>query len=86
MAARACGVKVYFIGEIRKICVDGRQMDLEAYDPEEVWNDPPAGVDVSNLFFDRTAPKFITGIVLETGIVEPYQIRKIAGSMAPFSA
>jgi translation initiation factor 2B subunit (eIF-2B alpha/beta/delta family) len=86
IAANALGVKVYFVGEIRKICVDRQHVDLEVYGPEEVWNDPPSGVEVLNLFFDRTPPKFITGIVLETGIVEPYQIRKIARSLVPFSA
>lgn len=86
MAAGARGVKVYFIGEIRKICLDRQYVDLEMYGPEEIWEDPPSGVEVQNLYFDRTPPKFITGIVLETGVVEPYQIRKIARSMVPFSA
>lgn len=86
MAAHALGVKVYFVGELRKICIDRQQVDLEAYAPQEVWSDPPPRVEVLNLFFDRTAPKFITAIVMETGLVEPYQIRKIARSMTPFSA
>ena len=86
MAAGARGVKVYFVGEIRKICLDRQYVDLEMYGPEEIWEDPPSGVEVQNLYFDRTPPKFITGIVLETGVVEPYQIRKIARSMVPFSA
>ncbi|MFY9397457.1 MAG: NUDIX domain-containing protein [Desulfomonilia bacterium] len=86
MAAHALGVKVYFVGELRKICIDRQQVDLEAYDPGEVWSDPPPRVEVINLYFDRTAPKFITAIAMETGLVEPYQIRKIARSMIPFSA
>jgi translation initiation factor 2B subunit (eIF-2B alpha/beta/delta family) len=86
MAASVRGVKVYFVGELRKICIDRQHVSLETYDPQDVWGDPPPGIEVFNLFFDRTAPKFITGIVLETGVVEPYQIRKIAGSMVPFSA
>lgn len=47
---------------------------------------PSPRVEVINLYFDRTAPKFITAIAMETGLVEPYQIRKIARSMIPFSA
>lgn len=81
MAAHCLGVPVYFLGEIRKIAPGGLRASLEEYGPEEVWERPPAGVRVGNLFFDRTGPAFITGIVLEQGVVRPEGIRAVALSM-----
>lgn len=82
MAAHALGVKVYFIGEIRKISLSGRRADLEEYDPAEVWDRPPQGLEVRNLYFDRTPPLFITGIALEKGIFEPDRIGEVASSVS----
>jgi translation initiation factor 2B subunit (eIF-2B alpha/beta/delta family) len=84
MAAHALSVKVYFMGEIRKISISGKRVDLEEYDPAEVWDDPPKGQGIRNLYFDRTSPGFITGIVLEKGIAQPDEIGEIARSMLAF--
>jgi translation initiation factor 2B subunit (eIF-2B alpha/beta/delta family) len=84
MAAHALNVKVYFMGEVRKISISGKPVDLEEYDPSEVWGDPPKGQGIRSLYFDRTSPGFITGIVLEKGIVEPDRIGEIARSMLAF--
>ncbi len=80
LAARELGVKVYFLGETRKIAPPGARVVLEEQPPGLVWEDPPAPVAVSNITFDRTPPRCITGIVLETGVVEPDQIRAMAAS------
>lgn len=82
MAARTLGVPVYFLGEVRKIASGGRRADLEEYGPEEVWERAPGEVEIKNPYFDRTGPGFITGIILEQGIVEPEKIRDVALSLA----
>ncbi|HOI08249.1 MAG TPA: NUDIX domain-containing protein [Deltaproteobacteria bacterium] len=78
MAAHGMGVKVYFVSELRKIRAEGSRAELEEYGPEEVWETAPAGVEVGNVYFDRTAPEFITGIILEEGIAAPEAIREKA--------
>ena len=83
-AAHALGVKVYFVGEVRKINISGKPACLEEYDREEMWGDHPEGIDAGNLYFDRTPAGFITGIVLEKEIAEPGRIAEIAGSMLAF--
>ncbi|HHO75853.1 MAG TPA: NUDIX domain-containing protein [Deltaproteobacteria bacterium] len=85
LAANAEGVKVYCLGELRKICIHEQAVQLEEHETEEVWQDAPDGILVRNVYFDRTAPRYITGIILEKDIVEPYQIRKIARSLGAFS-
>jgi len=78
MTAHAMGIKVYFLGEIRKISLKGKPVELEEHETDEVWDDPPSGISVGNVYFDRTPPRYITGIILEQGIVDPYQIMKIS--------
>ena len=80
-AAHAAGVKVYVIGEMRKISLRNEPVELEEGSPQEVWPDAPDGIDVRNVYFDRTLPRYLTGIILENDIVEPYQIRMTAHSM-----
>jgi len=85
IVAHAASVKVYFLGETRKICIQDYPVELEEHEPEEVWEDAPDGILVRNVYFDRTAPRYISGIILEKGIVEPYQIKKIARTLGQFS-
>jgi translation initiation factor 2B subunit (eIF-2B alpha/beta/delta family) len=37
--------------------------------PEEVWSDPPEGVEVLNFYFDTTPLDFLSAIVTEEGIM-----------------
>jgi ribose 1,5-bisphosphate isomerase len=83
-AAHAAGVKVYIIAEMRKISLRNEPVELEEGGPQEVWQDAPTGVGVRNVYFDRTLPRYITGIILENDIVEPYQIRMTAHSMQAY--
>ena len=80
-AAHAAGVKVYVIGEMRKISLRNEPVELEEGSPQEVWADAPGAIVVRNVYFDRTLPRYIVGIILENDIVEPYQIRMTAHSM-----
>lgn len=77
MAAKARGIKVFFAGETRKISGMPGDISPEKNDPAEVWEDAPEGIIVSNVYFDRTSPRYISGILLEFGVVEPYQIKRI---------
>ncbi len=74
-AAYEHGVKVYFLGETRKINLSSKPIELEEMEDNEIWKDAPEGLLFRNIYFDTTQPKYISGILLETGVVESYQIR-----------
>ncbi len=79
MAAMAhnLGVKVYSLAEIRKISMDEESVRLEEYEAAEIWSEAPAGLKMRNIYFDRTLPRYVSGYVLEQGVIEPYQVRMI---------
>ncbi|MDZ7689520.1 MAG: hypothetical protein U5J64_12575 [Halobacteriales archaeon] len=49
----------------------GYETEIEERAGEEVWSDPPEGVDVVNYAFERIAPEKVDGIVSELGVHEP---------------
>ena len=74
---RAAGRPVYFMAERRKLAICGNQPVAEEHDPDEVWPERPAGVAIINSYFDQTPARAISGILLEDGLYEPYQIRRL---------
>ncbi len=46
----------------------GFEVELEERYSKEVWDKPPRGVRISNVVFDKTHPRLITGIVSEFGV------------------
>lgn len=73
----SAGRPVYFLAEKRKLSLN-EAPELEEFAGEEIWAAPPAGLKLRNLYFDRTPARLIAAIVLEDGLVEPYQIRRLA--------
>jgi translation initiation factor 2B subunit (eIF-2B alpha/beta/delta family) len=49
----------------------GYETEIEKRAAEEVWKQPPEGVDVVNYAFERIAPKKVEGVVSELGVHEP---------------
>ena len=49
----------------------GYETEIERRAAEEVWKDPPEGVDVVNYAFERVAPEKVDGIVSELGVHTP---------------
>jgi len=72
--AHALGVPVYILAEGRKIVPTDEAPHLEQGDPSEVWEAPPAGVEVENVTFERIPPAYIRGIILEDGVYEPGEL------------
>jgi len=79
------GRPVYFLAEKRKLSLDEEPV-LEEQAAAELWDDPPAGLRLRNLYFDRTPARLITAIVMEDGLAEPYQIRRLAEELLPMGA
>lgn len=68
------GVPVYVVTNSWKydpMSSFGYETEIEKRAAEEVWNDPPEGVDVVNYAFEKIAPQKVDGIVSELGVHEP---------------
>lgn len=81
LTAQHYDVPVYVLAERRKISLRPEPLVLEEHPPEEVLPESLPGVRVKNVWFDRTPPKFVKGIILEDAVVEPYQVGRIAGML-----
>ena len=70
-AAAQRGVPVYVIATRDKFV--GRDLEHRLVNrggsPNEIWNDPPAGVDVRNPYFEATPLDLVTAIISDVGIL-----------------
>lgn len=53
-------------------------LPLEEKGPEEVWSDPPEGVRVRNIYFDRTEAALVDGYVTDAGTLAPGEVGRLA--------
>jgi translation initiation factor 2B subunit (eIF-2B alpha/beta/delta family) len=51
--------------------VTGFEEMIEERSPNEVWENPPAGVTIKNPAFDLVRPDLVTGTITELGIYKP---------------
>jgi ribose 1,5-bisphosphate isomerase len=51
---------------------------LEEKEPEEVWEQAPADIEVRNFYFDRTPYRLLQSVITEQGIMDRRAIREIA--------
>lgn len=88
-AARARSIPFYTLCETLKISPqrwfehDPSRMEanlalLEEKESAEVLEQPIAGVDVHNYYFDRTPYRLLTHVVTEQGMLDRHRIREIA--------
>lgn len=61
----------------------GGAIEVEHRDPDEVWEDPPDGVDVQNPAFEAVRPGQIAGIVTELGVIPPEEFADRVGQQYP---
>lgn len=82
LAAADADVPLYICTDAWKFApqtLEGGHIEVEHREPDEVWADPPEGVDVENPAFERIPADRIAGIVTELGIIEP---REFADTVA----
>lgn len=60
--------------KIDPMTLKGKREKIEERAPEEVWENPPEGVDVTNLAFDSSPPDQIDYVVTEEGIINPFNV------------
>ena len=50
---------------------NGEEEEIDQRDPNEVWDNPPAGITIRNPAFDVIYPDQVTGVISEIGVVKP---------------
>lgn len=76
LAARALELKIpaYSVTNSWKfdpLTINGTEEEIEQRSPDEVWENPPAGVTIVNPAFEYTSPDVVSGIITELGIFKP---------------
>jgi ribose 1,5-bisphosphate isomerase len=70
-AAWQRGLPVYVVASRDKFCSAALAERLVVRDeaPSEIWNAPPAGVDVRNPYFERIPLEFVTTVISDIGLL-----------------
>jgi translation initiation factor 2B subunit (eIF-2B alpha/beta/delta family) len=78
LAAKAAGRPLYACCTTDKLLPAGygRRIRIVEQDPQEVWESPPAGILVSNRYFDVTPLEHIGGLITERGLLDQAEVRR----------
>ena len=83
LAGKNAGIPVYVLADSRKfwssLPVELQETGyIEAGKPSvEIWEDPPEGVEVENLYFERVPSSWVDGFITENEILKPTQIENM---------
>jgi translation initiation factor eIF-2B subunit delta len=70
LAAREHSVPVYALAERRKfIPATTPTLKIAETPPEEIWEDPPAGVRPRNVYFELVPLELLRGVVVEDAVM-----------------
>lgn len=78
LAAREAGVPFYVACETLKIAAPDFPLHFEEMDTRELLAEPIPNVAVRNVYFDRTPPALVAGIITERGILRAPMIGEVA--------
>lgn len=86
LGAKAAGVPFYVLATTEKVLPAEAPLPLkeEPKDPYELWERPPPGLEVINLYFDLTPLSYLTAVVTEKGKVKPEQLAALSESLELF--
>lgn len=77
MACARAGTPLYAAADRFKVSA-ATTLPLEAKAPDEVWPDAPRGVQVRNIYFDRTEADLVAGIATDAGLLAPNAVAPMA--------
>lgn len=80
-AAYGRGIPLYVLAETLKITPmiwSGDLALLEEQSPQDVWPQPPSGITVRNVIFDRTPAELVTAMISEEGLLRQEEIKQRA--------
>jgi len=80
LAAHEQDLPVYALCDTSKFIPENYHIGTarEMNSPNELWDDPPAGVKPENSYFEPTPIEYFTGIVTEVGLLSPDDARRQA--------
>jgi translation initiation factor 2B subunit (eIF-2B alpha/beta/delta family) len=82
LAAKEWGVPFYALcGREKFLPADYPCFRIAPQEPEEVWPEHPQGVEVSNLYFDVTPLKYVSGVVTEQAVLTPGELEDEVGRL-----
>jgi translation initiation factor 2B subunit (eIF-2B alpha/beta/delta family) len=67
-AASFHGVPVYVLAGREKLVADAARLELRSGPAVEVWESPPAAVEVRNPYFERVSARLATAFVSDAGV------------------
>lgn len=72
------GSRVYALATSAKLLVPGVRLPEEPVeDPDEVWSERPAGVEVCNRYFEAIPLHLFCGVILESGLATSVEIAEM---------
>jgi len=80
------GVPVYVVTNSWKydpMSSFGYETEIERRAAEEVWDEPPEGVEVVNYAFEKISPEKVDGVVSELGVHAPDDFVEAVGEKYP---
>ncbi len=87
LAGKNAGIPIYVLADSRKFwsnLPDSRQ-EIEYFEDqkpkEEVWIDPPDGIDVENFYFEKIPSNWVDGFITENEILKPSQIENMKATL-----
>ncbi len=83
LAGKNAGIPIYVLADSRKFwsSLPPERQETEYVEEqkpgEEVWEDPPAGIEVENYYFEKTPSAWVDGFVTEKGTIKPSRIENM---------
>lgn len=85
LACDRAGTPLHAVADRYKVS-SATSVPLEEKEATEVWPDAPRGVQVRNIYFDRTEAELVRGVVTEKGVLTGAEVGALAASQAAWSA
>ena len=85
LACERAGTPLYAAADRFKVSASPT-LPLEEKAPQEVWPDAPPGVQVRNIYFDRTESALVTGYATDAGLLAPHAVAPLAAEHAGWAS
>ena len=83
LAGKNAGIPIYILADSRKFwsSLPPARQEMEYTEekkPEdEIWVNPPAGINVDNFYFEKTPSAWVDGFITENEILKPSQVENM---------
>jgi translation initiation factor 2B subunit (eIF-2B alpha/beta/delta family) len=87
-AAELAGIPAYVVAGRDKCVADDLAglLTLRDDEPSSLWDNPPAGIDVSNPLFEKVPLERVVGVITDSGLLAGAMVRAACAAVLPFTA